>query len=445
MRAVSTFSGIGGGDLGLERAGVEIVAQVEIDRYCQRVLARRWPNVSRSQDVTTYVPPPLGETDVVVGGSPCQDLSVAGRRAGLAGSRSRLFYDLVRILDESGAGWLLFENVPGLLSSHSGRDFAVALGAITGYEPDVPKGGWRTGGLIVGPRRSAAWRVLDAQYFGLAQRRRRLFLVAHPRADRAGEVLLVEYGGGGHPPTRDQAWTDATAGTGERVANPLGSTTGGIRTTDVESETYVPEIAYALRASESKQNGSPERSDVTLIVARVADTLTASGGPGQATSPSRMLDEDANLIVYRKTHRASDVDDAETWTPADVANTLNTFDGGDSRATELVAEPFAFEPRIARKGANAISSVVPPLTAESDHGDSEVRVVYRTRVRRLTITERERLQGFPDGWTCLCGVEPYSTSTCTCPDGPRARALGNAMPVNPIEWIARRMVAASSS
>lgn len=438
MRAISLFSGIGGGDLGLEAAGVDVVAQVEIDRFCNRVLERRWPDVARFGDVRTFSPAAVGPADVVVGGSPCQDLSVAGRRAGLAGERSGLFYDLVRILDESAAPWLLFENVPGLLSSHHGADFAIVLAELTGFEPEVPKGGWRSGGICVGPRRAVAWRVLDAQYFGLAQRRRRLFLVAHPRADRAAQVLFDAEGSAGDPAPRDEeaaiaagALARSVVGVSGRddvgankgtlivapsVAAPLraeghDASEDGTGRQPAHLVEYIPDVAYSLRASESKQNGSPERGDVTLITQRVAHTLTASGGPSQPSSPSRMMDEDVNLVaVFRKATRPHGPDGEESWVGADVSNTLNTFDSGDVRATELVVAAI-------RAGLS--------------------------RVRRLTITERERLQGFPDGWTCLCGATPYSSDSCRCPDGPRARALGNAMPVNVLEWIARRIVAVS--
>ena len=389
LRVISLFSGIEGIGLGLERAGMRVVQQVEIDPFCNRVLAKHWPEVGRHGDVQTYRGE-RGSADVVCGGSPCQDISVAGKRAGLAGERSRLFHEFVRIADEVAPEWLLFENVDSLLGSQDGRDFRVVLRELTGFEPEIPTGGWRSSGACWGPKRAVAWRLFDSQYFGVAQRRHRLFVIGHARAERAFAVLHEPESCAGDPAPRDEEAARPADGTTPRVASTLGSLTGGIRTTDIESETYVPIIASALGVTQ-----------------RVAHALTASGGPGQKSSPSRMMDEDVNLVAIR--------------------------------------EPFAFQPRVARNGRGAPASVVPALTAEAGttgKGDSAPMVVdVEWRVRRLTITERERVQGFPDGWTCLCGADPYSSTTCTCPDGPRARALGNAVSVPIPLWIGRRMSA----
>lgn len=191
-RLLSLFSGIGGFDLGLERAGMECAGQVEIDEKCQRVLARHWPDVPRIGDVRDVQGDEFGPVGLVCGGSPCQDLSVAGRGAGLVGRRSGLFYNFVRIADEKPGAWVLFENVPGLLSIHRGRDFSEALFQLTGFRPSIPKGGWRNGGVCVGPKRTACWRVLDAQYFGLAQRRKRVFIVCGPGDGRGPVSVLFE-------------------------------------------------------------------------------------------------------------------------------------------------------------------------------------------------------------------------------------------------------------
>ncbi len=175
MRHLSLFAGVGGFDLGLERAGMMAVGQVENDPHCVSVLERWWPDVRRWDDVRTF----RGErdfADVVSGGFPCQDVSVAGRRAGLAGQRSGLWSEFHRILAETSPAWAVVENVPGLLSSNRGRDFATVLSGL--------------GELGYG----VAWRVLDAQYFGVAQRRRRVFIVGHFGDMRAGEVLDLGQG-----------------------------------------------------------------------------------------------------------------------------------------------------------------------------------------------------------------------------------------------------------
>jgi DNA (cytosine-5)-methyltransferase 1 len=177
--AVSLFAGVGGFDLALQRAGVKVVASVEIDAKAQGVLRQHFPDSTIFGDVSGVTGEqliragfnPIG--GIITGGFPCQDLSVAGKRAGLAGKRSGLFWEICRILDESGSETIILENVPGLLSSNNGRDMAVVIEALV-------KRGYRVG-----------WRVLDAQYFGVPQRRRRVFIVGCLRdSGRTPEEIL---------------------------------------------------------------------------------------------------------------------------------------------------------------------------------------------------------------------------------------------------------------
>lgn len=164
MKAVSLFAGVGGFDLALERNGVQVVASVEIDKNARKILAKQFPNSAILEDVKEVTGEQLFELGfdsdgIIVGGFPCQDLSVAGKRAGLAGDRSGLFFEIARILEETQAKFFILENVPGLLSSNKGRDMGTVIGTLDdiGY--------------------SIAWRVLDAQYFGVPQRRKRVFIV----------------------------------------------------------------------------------------------------------------------------------------------------------------------------------------------------------------------------------------------------------------------------
>ena len=172
MRFGSPFTGIGGFDLGMERAGMTCKWQVEIDTTCQGVLARHWPQAQRYSDICEVRGDELESVDLICGGFPCQDVSVAGKRQGLAGERSGLWYEFHRLLAEARPQWAVIENVPGLLSSNGGRDFAVILRGLVelGY--------------------GACWRVLDAQYFGVAQRRRRVFIVGSLGDGRAAQVLF---------------------------------------------------------------------------------------------------------------------------------------------------------------------------------------------------------------------------------------------------------------
>jgi len=176
---VSLFAGVGGFDLGFEQAGHTCVGQVEIDKHAQSVLKKHWPDVPLHDDVTTATQWAkeiglIGKVDIVCGGFPCQDVSVAGKRAGIAGQRSGLFWDAIRFAQEVKAQTIVLENVPGLLSSNNGRDFGVVLTALAdaGY-------------------RHIEWRILDSQFFGVPQRRRRVFIVGSTR-DRSTNPILVE-------------------------------------------------------------------------------------------------------------------------------------------------------------------------------------------------------------------------------------------------------------
>jgi len=210
LTAVSLFAGVGGFDLALERNGVEVVAAVEIDKNARGVLAHRFPNTKLFNDVTTVTGEDLRnagfvpEHGIITGGFPCQDLSVAGKRAGLAGQRSGLYWEIVRLVDELSPKYLVLENVPGLLSSNGGRDMGIVIGALTdrGY--------------------SVGWRVLDAQYFGVAQRRRRVFIVASLGDNGAApsQILALAEGLRGDTPSR-RAKGQETAGDAGQGA-PLG-------------------------------------------------------------------------------------------------------------------------------------------------------------------------------------------------------------------------------
>jgi DNA (cytosine-5)-methyltransferase 1 len=202
LTGVSLFAGVGGFDLAMERNGVNVVASVEIDKKCQEVLAHRFPNSKIFDDVTTVKGSDLiaagfePSTGIITGGFPCQDLSVAGKRAGLAGARSGLFWEIARIVEETQTEYFILENVPGLLSSNKGDDFGVVLGAMAdlGY--------------------SVGWRVLDAQHFGVPQRRKRVFIVGRrSTSDGLAEVLFKSEGLRRNTKTSKSQGKDATSST----------------------------------------------------------------------------------------------------------------------------------------------------------------------------------------------------------------------------------------
>jgi len=174
MRFGSLFTGIGGFDLGFERAGMKSAWQVEIDKFCAQVLEKQFKDVRRYEDVREVGKHNLEPVDLICGGFPCQDLSVVGKRKGLDGERSGLWFEFARIVEELKPEWVVIENVPGLLSSRKGEDFAIIIQTLVqlGY--------------------GVCWRILDSQYFGVPQRRRRVFIVGSLGSGCSAEVLFEQ-------------------------------------------------------------------------------------------------------------------------------------------------------------------------------------------------------------------------------------------------------------
>ena len=301
MKIGSLFSGGGGGDLGFANAGHEIVFGCEIDPRARSVFRYHHPDipiyhdvreVTRERLIADNIPLP----DLIMGGSPCQDLSIAGKRAGLDGERSGLFTEQCRIADEISAGWVIWENVAGAFSSNKGADFATVLGTLTGHTPDVPTRGWRNGGVCVGPRRVAVWRVLDAQNFGVPQRRRRVFVVAGPRtlARRVVEVLFEPESFGRDSPTRGKSWEDIAASTDER----LGTTSGG----------GLSEISQCITARTGCR-GDLETESFILETAEPLQDVVGTLAPGaHGSGPSTVNGQDAysgQLVPVRITRQDS--------------------------------------------------------------------------------------------------------------------------------------------
>ena len=209
---ISLFAGVGGFDLAAKNLGIPTISAVEIDDHARGVLAHKFPQTKLFTDVTKVDGKDLlnGWTGRVIltGGFPCQDLSVAGKRTGLAGSRSGLFWEIIRLAQEIQPEILLLENVPGLLSSNGGRDMGVVIGALGQL-------GYRVG-----------WRVLDAQHFGVPQRRRRVFIIAgHFGADTLAEILFESESSGGNIEAGNETGQDIAGAVTERARNSGFTTT----------------------------------------------------------------------------------------------------------------------------------------------------------------------------------------------------------------------------
>lgn len=439
MRYGSVCSGIEAATVAWEPLGWTPAFFSEIDPFCSSLLNQRYPRVPNYGDFTQLLDPthPVHNQppiDVLVGGTPCQDFSIAGLRAGVAGARGSLTLDFCRLVDVLRPRWVVWENVPGVLSSDGGR----ALGAFTGALAELGYG--------------FSWRMLDAQYFGLAQRRKRVFVVGHSRGEpsRPGAVLLEPEGVRGDPPSRQQARKVSPPDAGGRTPHGVGRTAIAITERgrgDGLNLEHQDEVAYALT-----NPGDGGRTNNRMVAISEADDAFApkvayagqlTGGSQSGEFRTTDLDNRGAFIAYRKSSRARSVEDSETWIPADVSNTLNVFDAGDIRTTHIVLEPrepgqavaVSFNQRCEARTSEIMYSIMgqPGVDELLVFKRVEVGVRQGFSVRRLTPRECERLQGFPDDYTLV----PYRKGLSA--DGHRYKALGNSMAVPVMRWIGARI------
>ena len=219
----SLFDGIGGWQLAAVRNGVKPVWSAEIERFPLEVTKFHFPETKQLGDVRNINGAEIEPVDIICAGSPCQNFSQAGNREGLNGKESSLFGEAIRIIREMREAtggqypeFFIFENVPGMFSSNKGMDFRAVLEAVTEAEIPMPPGNkWATAGMVECPRCEVAWRVLNAEHFGVPQKRKRVFLVGHFRTERrcAGEVLFVEEGLRGNNQEKQSQGKPFTKGT----------------------------------------------------------------------------------------------------------------------------------------------------------------------------------------------------------------------------------------
>jgi len=434
MRFGSVCSGIEAASVAWEPLGWQAAWFSEIEPFPCRVLAHRFPDVPNLGDMTAIEARVLsGEVeapDVLVGGTPCQAFSVAGLRGSLSDARGNLALVFVRLANaidtvRAAAGkepcFVLWENVPGVLSTRDNA-FGAFLGGMVGagsaVEPHRGRG-WTDAGVVSGPRRTAAWRILDAQYFGVAQRRRRVFVLARGGARGwacADALLPLEPRGSGDSAPRREArkgaagCAQAGAGVGS-VARCI--TTGEGGRLDGESCTFVPEIAKALRA----QAQDPHREDATTYIPELANTLKAEGFDAS---------EDGTGRQPALAHEPFAFDEAQVTSPE------NRSHPESGKPCHSLARDSASRACVAfHLTQDQISDPekTPALSAGNRKGCATIGVSVGWTVRRLMPVECERLQGFPDGHTAIDGAA----------DGPRYRALGNSMAVPVMRWIGQRI------
>lgn len=303
----SLFDGAGTFPFAALQFGIEPSWASEIESFPVSVTKKRFPNMVHLGDITKINGSEISPVDVITFGSPCQDLSVAGKQAGLAGERSGLFMEAVRIIKEMRGAtngkyprYAVWENVPGAFSSNNREDFRVVLEELCKIKDEsahVPrpsgKGKWGNAGLILGTGYSVAWRVLDAQFWGVPQRRRRIFLVADFRGRSAGEILFEREGLSRSFAESRKAWKGLTADT------TFGSYQAG-------------------KCFDARGNGN----------GNISPTITGKH--------NNSVTDYTSVVVFTKGTKPHNSEEAQKWNPSDKANCLNTFDTGEQRASDLV-------------------------------------------------------------------------------------------------------------
>ncbi len=409
----SLFDGIGGFPYAASFYNIASLWASEIVPACVSVTRKHFPDMAHAGDITQLHGGKLPPVDIVTFGSPCQGLSMAGQRRGLADERSGLFMEAIRIIDEMREAthgryprFALFENVPGALSSAGGRDFAAVLQAFTKAKIPMPYSGWwANAGMVRGGGVDLAWCVYDAQYFGTAQRRRRLFLVCDFAGKCAGEILFVPkslrgyFEAGGTPRQGLAAFAESSPDTAGRAVDILNDQGGASLTVErsglsptLRSQTHgnLPVVAagFDLQQITSKANRSTLRP--------VQPTLCGTGQPHVVT----MATGQANAEVL-----------------ADIAPTLNCNH----------EQPLLVHPQIAGTLCASGAGLSRPAGMGSETDFCITRYTDLI-VRRLTPLECERLQGFPDYWTEQGGGRSIS-------DTSRYQMLGNSIAVPCVAYI----------
>ena len=473
MNYLSVCSGIEAATVAWHQLGWNPVGFSEIEKFPSAVLNHHYPHVTNFGDMTKYKEWNINDTvDLLVGGTPCQSFSVAGLRKGLDDPRGNLALVYCGMLDYFKPKWFVWENVPGVLSSGGGRDFGSFLGAVVklGY--------------------GFSYRVLDAQYFGVAQRRRRVFVVGHLGDWRpAASVLFERHSLCGHPaPSREK---------GEEVAGTIAARFGisrnnheecvasfaiqgsiiGSETTesvakcittktrhDAETETLIP--TYAIQGSMigRSDNAGPQGNGINEEICFTQNTtdrhavaqpiplntMTMQGRPsddGRMGSGIGKPGDPCPTLTKGHSHAVAQPIPFDTTQITSPQNGSNPQAGDPCHPLAATAHVPAIVQSVAQpvyelhsqdSRVRELKNVCATVSANYGTGGGNVPITLNTlqamAVRRLTATECERLQGFPDNYTNI----PWRGKPDS-PDGPRYKSLGNSMAVPVMEWIGKRV------
>ena len=507
MRFGSVCSGIEAASVAWHPLGWQAAWFSEIEPFPCAVLAHHYPEVPNHGDMTALPERiragKVEAPDLFCGGTPCQAFSVAGLRRSLDDERGNLSLTFVEIADaiddvrraRGDAECIVFwENVPGVLSTQDNA-FGCFLGALAGCDTAIEPlaaTGWTDAGVVAGPQRTVAWRVLDAQYFGLAQRRKRVFVVASAREGFDPTAVLLEWEGVRRDsapsreareavtPTIDASFgrlqgcsgQDANHGHGHLISMCLNAK-GGAGRLDAESETLIPtnggvfDVAHTLRGEGFDASEDGAGRGTPLVPVAYIDTMptmrsggsNASASHGQVSGdtrdeyivPGHAFDaRQSNVIQYGDKTGPLDTDGHSVGVAIPI-DTMNHLGRGDSHSFGDF-QPGAPSYTLTKGHSHAVAALfiqddtTPKVNEEragcrwrDAGGEGACVMTPAMQVRRLTPVECERLQGFPDHYTAI----PWRGKPASeCPDGPRYKALGNSWAVPCVRWIGARIARA---
>jgi len=425
----SLFDGIGGFPFSASKYGINPVWASEIELWPIKVTQNHFPNMKHLGDITKINGADIEPVDIITFGSPCQDLSVAGKRAGLEGQRSGLFMDAIRIIREmrSSTGgkyprFAVWENVPGAFSSNNGQDFRAVLEEITEAEIPMPVSGhynkykewcieWAEAGMVRTESIDVAWRTLDAQYWGVPQRRKRIFLVADFGGQCAGEILFVEEGLRGHFAESRKAREEVAATIGDGIEKSIAI--------DVYNFTETGNIAACFNAN---SGCSPTHSGPMLMQAIGFDNQTGQS-EGIEVSPSVRSESHGSLPCVASPKTTNKV--CGCLSCGAHPGGLNGQDAYNHLSGKITGALDTCRPQAQ---CIAYPDPVNTLLAKSNlshRGDTDNVVMTHYAVRRLTPLECLRLQGYPDWWLDIEGMS----------DSAKYKAVGNSVAIPCVDFV----------
>ena len=427
LRFLSVCSGMEAASVAWEPLGWKAVGFSEIEPFPCAVLAHRFPNTPNYGSLTEYQSWPLGpdSIDLLVGGTPCQSFSVAGLRKGLADPRGNLALVFLGLADKLKPRWIVWENVPGVLSSDGGRDFGSFLGALEqlGY-------GW-------------SYRVLDAQYFGVPQRRRRVFVVASLGGrDAAASVLLKPESVCWHPAPRRKKGQATAADAGAGVEAGLPRTVGTL-CADAHPGAYSGQDAYTGRLIPC-----PDNDSVGTLCARdfkgVGNQFVQEGKCIPMKTTKAFILDSFTSNSMKSDNPQSGCREVDATKCLDTSCLNPSCNQGGVMITQPIIPIHDQATRFAGKHGDkqdgkgnglGIGQPGDPMNTLTQ-GDKHAVYTPPMAVRRLTPMECERLQGFPDNWSQI----PWKGKPADqCPDGPRYKCAGNSMAVPVMRWIGEQI------